>query len=136
MGQDIQVLTAFILTKWELEKQLRITRTSNSNLSAFLLPIQEQELDQYITEILKDRQQTGIARYKDAPTQSKLIGIGDYLKAVEETHNVNALFILATAIHESDYGISANAQTKNNIFGIKVFDSSPDKGEMYATSSK
>ena len=92
-----------------------------------------EELDQYITEILKDRQQTGIARYKDAPTQSKLIGIGDYLKAVEETHNVNALFILATAIHESDYGISPNAQTKNNIFGIRVFDSSPDKGEMYAS---
>ena len=82
---------------------------------------------------MKDRQKTGIARYKDAPTQSKLIGIGDYLKAVEETHNVNALFILATAIHESDYGISSNAQTKNNIFGIKVFDSSPDKGEMYAS---
>ncbi|MEK5071607.1 S-layer homology domain-containing protein [Sporosarcina sp. FSL K6-1508] len=90
------------------------------------------ELDSFITEILKDRQKTGIARYKDAPTKSKLIGLGNYLKTIEETHRVNALFILATAIHESDYGISGNAQTKNNIFGIKVFDSSPDLGEIYA----
>ena len=65
------------------------------------------------------------------PTKSKLIGLGNYLKAIEETHRVNALFILATAIHESDYGISENALTKNNIFGIQVFDSSPDKGAMY-----
>ncbi len=94
------------------------------------------ELDSYIKEILIDRQKTGIARYQNAATQSKLIGLGEYLKAVEETHRVNALFILATAIHESDYGISTNAQTKNNIFGIKVFDSDPDKGEVYASPEK
>ncbi|MFC5588855.1 S-layer homology domain-containing protein [Sporosarcina soli] len=94
------------------------------------------ELDTYINEILVDRQKTGIARYQNAATQSKLIGLGEYLKAVEETHRVNALFILATAIHESDYGISTNAQTKNNIFGIKVFDSDPDKGEVYASPEK
>lgn len=94
------------------------------------------ELDAYISEILVDRQKTGIARYKDAPTQSKLIGLGNYLKSVEEVHNVNALFILATAIHESDYGISNNAQTKNNIFGIRVFDSAPDQGEVYASPEK
>ena len=53
------------------------------------------------------------------------------MKTVEEKHKVNALFILATAIHESDYGISSPAQKINNIFGIGVFDSTPDKGEMY-----
>ncbi len=90
-----------------------------------------EELDYFITEILKERQRTGAARYKDAPTTSKLIGLGNYLKAIEETHRVNALFILATAIHESDYGMSGNALTKNNIFGIQVFDSSPDKGQIY-----
>ncbi|KAA0966884.1 benzene 1,2-dioxygenase [Sporosarcina sp. ANT_H38] len=89
------------------------------------------ELDYFIAEILKDRQSTGAARYKDAPTKSKLLGLGNYLKAVEETHRVNALFILAAAIHESDYGISENAIKKNNIFGIRVFDSSPESGAMY-----
>lgn len=34
-------------------------------------------------------------------------------------------------MHESDYGMSANAQTKNNLFGIRVFDSSPEDGSKY-----
>lgn len=94
------------------------------------------ELDRYISEILIDRQQTGIARYQDASTQSKLIGLGKYLKTVEETHQVNALFILAATIHESDYGISKPAQQKNNIFGIQVFDSDPDLGAVYSSPEK
>lgn len=90
-----------------------------------------EELDRYINEILRDRENTGIARYQSATTQSKLIGLGSYLKNIEETHRVNAMFILATAIHESDYGMSGNAQTKNNIFGIQVFDSTPESGAIY-----
>ncbi|WP_318618237.1 S-layer homology domain-containing protein [Sporosarcina sp. YIM B06819] len=89
------------------------------------------ELDSYINNMLKDRENTGIARYQGATTLSKLIGLGDYLKSIEETHRVNAMFILATAIHESDYGMSGNAQTKNNIFGIQVFDSTPESGATY-----
>lgn len=89
------------------------------------------ELDSYINDILIDRERSGIARYKDASLNSKLIGLGSYLKTIEETYRINAMFILATAIHESDYGMSANAQKKNNIFGIKVFDSSPELGEAY-----
>ncbi|WOV88281.1 S-layer homology domain-containing protein [Sporosarcina oncorhynchi] len=91
------------------------------------------ELNAYIQYALQDRQNTGAARYVNTTTKSKLIGLGEYLKTVEETYRVNAMFILATAIHESDYGMSVNAQTKNNIFGIKVFDSSPEMGEVYAT---
>ncbi|MFS0688603.1 S-layer homology domain-containing protein [Sporosarcina sp. 179-K 8C2 HS] len=91
------------------------------------------ELNSYIDWALRDREGTGHARYKDASINSKLINLGEYLKSVEETYRVNAMFILAAAIHESDYGISANAQTKNNIFGIRVFDSSPELGEVYAT---
>ncbi|MCM3708929.1 S-layer homology domain-containing protein [Sporosarcina luteola] len=91
------------------------------------------ELNSYIDWALRDRESTGHARYKNASVNSKLIGLGEYLKSIEETYRVNAMFILATAIHESDYGISPNAQTKNNIFGIRVFDSSPEMGEVYAT---
>lgn len=92
-----------------------------------------EELDLYIAEALRERESSGHARYKDLSTKSKLIGLGTYLKEVEQTYNVNAMFILAAAIHESDYGISANAQTKNNLFGIKVFDSTPEAGEVYAS---
>lgn len=94
------------------------------------------DLNRFIAYALDARQKTGIARYKNASTKSKLIGLGTYAKKMEELHNVNAMFIIATAIHESDYGMSANAQTKNNIFGIRVFDSSPDKGEYYQNPTK
>ncbi|PIC64446.1 benzene 1,2-dioxygenase [Sporosarcina sp. P13] len=94
------------------------------------------ELNLFIMNALDAREKTGIARYKAAKTKSKLIGLGSYAKKMEELHNVNAMFILATAIHESDFGMSANAQNKNNIFGIRVFDSSPEKGEFYQNPTK
>jgi len=90
-----------------------------------------EELDAYIMNILAEKQATGITRYKDATVNSKLVGLGSYLKEMEGLHRVNAMFILAAAIHESDHGISANSLTKNNIFGIKVFDSSPEQGTKY-----
>lgn len=92
-----------------------------------------EELDSYIMSALAVRQATNLAKYKDAVTKSKLIGLGTYLKEMETTYRVNAMFILATAIHESDFGISANAMNKNNLFGIKVYDSNPELGEKFAT---
>lgn len=91
-----------------------------------------EEIDAYITNALAERQATGVSRYSTATTTSKLIGLGAYLKEMETLHRVNAMFILGAAIHESDYGISTNSMTKNNIFGIKVYDSSPELGEKYA----
>jgi len=91
-----------------------------------------EEIDSYIANALAERQATGVSRYSTATTTSKLIGLGAYLKEMETLHRVNAMFILGAAIHESDYGISPNSMTKNNIFGIKVYDSSPELGEKYA----
>lgn len=95
-----------------------------------------EELDAQIMRMLQEREATGNARYKNATTESKLIGLGAYLKQMEQEQRVNALFILATAVHESDYGMSTNAKGKNNLFGIKVFDSHPELGEVYATPQR
>lgn len=95
-----------------------------------------EELDAQIMRMLQEREATGIARYKNATIESKLIGLGVYLKQMEQEQRVNALFILATATHESDYGMSTNAKTKNNLFGIRVFDSHPELGEVYATPQR
>lgn len=92
-----------------------------------------EELDSIIMTLLEERQSTGISRYAKATTESRLIGMGALLKQVEAEHHVNALFILAASMHEGDYGISPNSIQKNNIFGIKVFDNDPTKGEMYAS---
>lgn len=92
-----------------------------------------EELDMIIMTLLEERKATNLPRYANATTESRLIGMGPLLKQVELSHNVNALFILATAMHEGDYGISANSLTKNNIFGIKVYDANTALGSTYVS---
>ena len=91
-----------------------------------------QELNNYIVQALKERERLGYTKYRNASKRSKLLGLGTYLKEAEAKYRVNALFILGAAIHESDYGMSWNAQNKNNLFGIRVFDNSPGDGSKYA----
>ena len=51
-------------------------------------------------------------------SDSGLAGLGEVIALAEETHSVNALFILAVASHESGHGLSHSARTRNNLFGI------------------
>lgn len=81
------------------------------------------ELNRFIGEALQQRESLGYAKYKDATKKSKLINLGEHFKKLEKEYHVNAMFILAVAIHESDYGMSARAQSCNNLFGIAAFDS-------------
>lgn len=82
-----------------------------------------EELNQYINKRLLELEKTGLSKYKNASTTSKLIGIGTYLKEIETTHRINALLILAMAFHEGDYGMSEKAFKYNNVFGIGAYDS-------------
>ncbi|MCH1627782.1 S-layer homology domain-containing protein [Ferdinandcohnia quinoae] len=99
----------------------------------------EEELNSYITSILTERQAlytsnpSLYARYKDATTKSKIIGLGTYAKEAEQKYKINALFIISIAMHESDFGMSTYAQTKNNLFGIKAYDSNPDNADSFAS---
>lgn len=85
-----------------------------------------QQLENYIQYILKEREKQG-GRYKDATKKSKLIGLGSKLKAIEAEYGVNAMMILALAMHESDFGMSDYAQNYNNLFGLYVYDTNPLK---------
>ncbi|WP_338751925.1 S-layer homology domain-containing protein [Bacillus sp. FJAT-52991] len=89
------------------------------------------ELDSYIMKVLAEKEATGLAKYKDATKKSKIIGLGSTLKKVEAEKRVNALMILGMATHESDYGMSEHALKNNNLFGLKVYDSAPDKGAKF-----
>lgn len=54
---------------------------------------------------------------------SPLIGMGnDWLK-IGRKYGINAIYIMAHAIHESDFGFSQIAQDKNNLFGYGAKDS-------------
>lgn len=90
-----------------------------------------EQLDQYVMNKLK-AVTTSSGTYKNAVSKSKLIGTGKYFINMQNKYNVNALFMLSVAMHESAYGMSSNAQTKNNLFGIRVFDGSPHEGTVYS----
>lgn len=98
-----------------------------------------EELNSYIDNVLAEKQAlynsnpTTYAKYKDATTVSKIKGLGAYLKEAEVKHNINALLILGMAMHESDFGMSKYALERNNLFGIKAYDSNTDAAETFAT---
>ncbi|MGE7664317.1 S-layer homology domain-containing protein [Ureibacillus composti] len=79
------------------------------------------ELNAIINSELAKRQAMG-GDYVNATSTSKLIGLGPVMKEMEEKYHVNALFILAAAIHESNFGMSDKAHKINNLFGIAVYD--------------
>lgn len=82
-----------------------------------------EELDTVILNRLAELEKQSPTTYKDATKNSRLIGIGAVLKEIEEEQHINALWILAMAINESQYGMSCHAQHNNNLFGFNVTDS-------------
>ncbi|MDI9217095.1 cell wall-binding repeat-containing protein [Clostridium tertium] len=65
---------------------------------------------------------------------SKLKDLGQAFKDAESTYGVNALLALGVSINESAYGMSTIAQTKNNLFGLKAYDSAPgESADSFAT---
>lgn len=91
-----------------------------------------EELDRYIMTALNGVNNSS-ERYQNAVTRSKLIGHGKFILEMQEKYNVNGLFILAAAMHESQYGMSKIAQEKNNLFGIEVYDNGLKDGKVYNT---
>ncbi len=67
-------------------------------------------------------------------TTSKLYNLGQAFKDAESQYGVNAVIALAVAINESNYGNSQIAQSKNNLFGLKAYDSAPgESASNFAT---
>ena len=89
-----------------------------------------EEIDAYIEKELVNVEKRG-EDFKDATKRSKLIGIGSLLKEAEQKYKLNALMLLAHAIHESEYGMSNKSQDNSNIFGLNAFDHEPDAASSY-----
>ena len=58
-------------------------------------------------------------------SKSKLMDAGKIMVAAQNQHGTNALLIAGIAANESNWGMSAICQQKNNIFGINAIDTSP-----------
>jgi beta-N-acetylglucosaminidase len=97
------------------------------------------DLDRFINAKLSELEQlynqnpSAFSRYKNATQLSKIKGLGNDLKTAESQYKINALFILALAMHESDYGLNVLSQERNNLFSIKAYDSNTNEAERYAS---
>lgn len=69
----------------------------------------------------------------NTPSDSKLRGQGTYLVAAQNKYGVNANLILGVAMNESAKGTSNLAKTKNNLFGIKAFDTNVGAATTFNT---
>ncbi len=56
---------------------------------------------------------------------SKMRNLGESIINAQNTYGVNGLIVAGIAANESGWGTSWIAQNKNNLFGLKAYDSSP-----------
>lgn len=84
-----------------------------------------EQLDKYLADAFPFYNKTAYEKYW---TSSPLVGTGADFKEVEAKYNVNALYLMAHAIHESAWGTSKIAQLKNNLFGYGAYDKDPVNG--------
>ncbi|MBQ6712284.1 MAG: glucosaminidase domain-containing protein [Selenomonadales bacterium] len=68
--------------------------------------------------------------------ESPLAGLGRAFVEAEAESKVNAMFLLALAVHESNWGSSVLAREKNNLFGFGAYDSNPYHGAKVFASKE
>lgn len=57
-----------------------------------------------------------------------------YFYLIEQQYNINGIFVASMAVHESNWGRSAMANNKKNLFGYGAYDSDPS-GNAYIFST-
>ena len=86
-----------------------------------------EDLDKYLTAMYP-------REYKEKIAVSPLAGLGSIFKEMEAQYGVNALYLMAHAIHESAWGTSSIAQLKNNLYGINATDNNAEaNADVYAS---
>ena len=67
---------------------------------------------------------------------TKLEGIEYALLIAERDYSINAVYLLAIAVHESDWGRSRYATERNNITGFTAYTNNPDMAKNFDTMSE
>lgn len=65
-----------------------------------------------------------------------LEGLGEAFVRAELKTGINALFIAAVAVIESDWGHSALASERNNLFGFGAYDGDVDKAQAFSSKQE
>ncbi len=81
----------------------------------------------YLTLRLDSKSNLTKSELNKIVSNTNLKGLGEACLIAEHLYNVNALFIISLAQHESGNGKSKIARDKNNLFGIGAYDRDPYK---------
>ena len=87
-----------------------------------------------LTQLLIDEKQLSPQEAEAIAAKSPLAHLGAQFKEMEAQYGVNALYLMAHAIHESAWGTSRIAQLKNNLYGINATDhNTEENADVYAS---
>jgi len=67
----------------------------------------------------------------NAPSDSVLLGMGQYFIEAQQAYGVNAQYLVAHAIIESAWGTSYFAQNRDNLFGYEAYTNDPDAAATF-----
>lgn len=122
---DMQKVAKTVLTKSEIRgNTVKVTRNSKVRPNFMTMNLQSKSgfTKSEIEKMLKG---------------TRLEGLGESVLIAEHLYDVNGLFIVSLAQHESGNGNSRIAREKNNLFGIGAYDSSPYKSaKTYASKDE
>jgi beta-N-acetylglucosaminidase len=94
------------------------------------------EGERNLTMQLNARTNVSASDLRKITAGTELEGIEDALVAAENRYGVNSIFILSVAIHESGWGSSYLARSRNNLFGICAFDSNVDAASSFSSKAE
>ena len=113
---------------------LSTTQYSAEQLDQYLLDNYPQSFADKLAQLLMDEKDFSSEEATEIAAISPLAGLGVTFKEMEANYGINALYLMAHAIHESAWGTSRIAQLKNNLYGINATDTNTEENaDAYAS---
>lgn len=79
------------------------------------------------------RQPSGysVVLFESALEGTAMEGLGKYFYNAEKEYNINGIFLMAVAVHESGWGTSSFARNRNNLTGYMAYTNDPNKAHRF-----
>lgn len=98
---------------------------ANQSKAKVTIASKEFTVDDYLYYDLTEPSNVSAEDIDEYLDNTNLEGLGAAFIDAEAKYNVNAQYLMAHAIHESDWGRSKIASDKYNLFGFKAYDANP-----------
>lgn len=110
---------------WDGINYTNVSGTQVGEAYTYLINLPLHRKTTYTAEDLDRYLQENFPKTYPGFTESPLVGTGKDFKEMEEKYEINALYLMSHAIHESAWGTSRIAVDKKNLFGMKAYDGDP-----------